>query len=127
MAKCPCLIPDENDNCVDCGQHIELLEVPQTDHHAEVRAIMDIIRLVDDTAKSYERLVKANTDPRDPTQPRMRIIGGVFMRIPHQAFYKQLFGPSYKQAKKLGYRGTFQRWGELLQEAVNNNPSQISL
>ena len=89
--------------------------------------ILGICRLIDSTVKSYAQLVAANTDPNDPTQPRLRLVGGVFMRTPHKVFCQRLFAPSYMQAKKLGYRGTLERWGEILQEAVDQPQQQPRL
>jgi len=100
---------------------VDLLDVSPPD----LGDILGICRLIDTTAKSYVELVVANTDPNDPELPRLRIVGGVFMRVPHKALYQQLFGPSYKQAKKLGYRGSLERWGEILQEAVDQPQSSL--
>ena len=111
--KCPCLIPDENDNCVECGKHIDLPDIGAPD----LGDIGGIIRLIDATVKSFAQLAEANTDPSDPTLPRLRLVGGVLMRVPHHIIFNQLFGPTYKEAKQLGYRGSFERWKELLQEA----------
>jgi hypothetical protein len=118
--KCQCLIPDEDDNCIECGQHLDFPEMEPPD----LGDIMGIIRLIDTTAKTYEQIVRANADPNDPTLPRMRIVGNTITRIPHKALYKQVFGPTFQQAKRLGYKGTFQRWTELLQEAVDQPADQ---
>jgi hypothetical protein len=85
--------------------------------------ILGICKLIDSTAKSYAELAASNVDPNDPELPRLRMVGGVFMRVPHKALYRQLFEPSYRRAKTLGYRGTLQRWGELLQEAADQPQS----
>jgi hypothetical protein len=115
MEDCPCLIPDENDNCVDCGKHIEITDVAEPPNLGDIPGI---VRLIESTAKTYAEMVKDNTDPAIPTLPRLRLIGGQFVRIPHKAFYKLSLGPSYNSAKALGYRGTFERWTEIVQEAL---------
>jgi hypothetical protein len=113
--ECFCLIPDEEDNCVTCGKPIDFQEIGELPNLGD---ILGMIRLIDETAKSYLRLVNLNTDPNDPELPRMRLIGGVIVRIPHKILYKKFFNPSYNQAKELGYRGSLTRWGEILQEAI---------
>jgi len=115
MDKCPCLIPDENDNCIDCGKHIEMPEVTEP---PDLGNIPGICKLIDSTVKTYEQLVQENTDPKNPTLPRLRLVGGQLMRISHKALYKDLLGPSYLAAKAMGYRGTFERWGEIIWEAT---------
>ncbi len=114
--KCPCLIPDENDCCTECGAHIDLPDIPAPD----LGDIVGIIKLIDATVKSYVQLVVANTDPTHPELPRLRMIGGVIMRVSHKMIFRELYGPSFKQAKSLGYRGSLERWSEILQEAVEN-------
>src|SRR5271168_5188088 len=84
--KCPCLIPDESDNCVDCGKHIDM---PQITEIPDLGDIMGMVRLIDDTAKKYLQMVAMNSDPADPMQPRLQIIGGQMMRLPHKALYRQ--------------------------------------
>ena len=111
--KCLCLIPDENDNCTECGKHIDMPDVGEPN----LGDIVGIIRLIDDTVKSYSELVTRNTDPVTGL-PKMRLVGGLLMRVPHKMLYRDLVEPSYKAAKQLGYRGTMERWGEVLQEAV---------
>jgi hypothetical protein len=121
MDECPCMIPDENDNCLDCGKHIEgLPDVPEP----HLGDIVGIAKLMDATAKTFAQLVRENTDPKNPSLPRLRLVGGQMMRLPHKMLFKDLLGPSYVAAKSLGYRGTFERWGEMVQEAV---PATASL
>ena len=116
--KCPCLIPDENNNCIDCGKHIEMPDVGCPD----LGDIKGIIHLIDSTVKTYLRMVQDNTDPTNANQPRLRMVGGQMVRVPHKVLYNDLLVPSYQQAKTLGYRGTFERWGELLWESTPPNP-----
>jgi hypothetical protein len=117
---CPCLLPDEHDNCVECGKHIDMPDVEAPN----LGDITGIIRLIDNTAKSYAKLVEANSDPANPTQPKLRLVGGQFVRLPHNILCKSLLNVTYTQAKQLGYRGTFDRWGELVTEsAPGSQPS----
>lgn len=113
MDKCPCLIPDENDNCIDCGKHIDL---PDCGEPPDLGDIVGIIKLIDKTAASCARAVRENTDPKDPSQPRLRFVGNKLFRLPHTAAIQKVLKPAYKEAKALGYRGTFERWGEIVQE-----------
>lgn len=114
MDECPCIIPDENDCCIDCGKHIVMQEVDPPN----LGDIAGIVRLIDATAKTFAQLVRENTDPKNPKLPRLRLVGGRMIRIPHGSLYKDLLGPSYIAAKALGYRGTFERWGEMIKEAT---------
>ena len=121
MDECPCVIPDENDNCLDCGKPIAGLPEVGDPHLGDIAGIA---RLMDATAKTFAQLVRENTDPKNPSLPRLRLVGGQMMRLPHKMLFKDLLGPSYVAAKSLGYRGTFERWGEMVQEAV---PATASL
>lgn len=112
--ECPCLIPDEQDNCIDCGKQIDMPDVEAPN----LGDIGGIVRLIDNTAKSYVNLLKANVDPANPTLPKLRLIGGIFVRLPHETLYKAVLGPSFLEAKKLGYRGTFEHWRELVYDAT---------
>jgi hypothetical protein len=114
MEECPCIIPDENDNCVDCGKHIDMPDVPAPN----LGDITGIVKLIDVTAKTYAQMIQENTDPKNPSLPRLRLVGGLLMRIPHKMLYKDMLGPSFLAAKALGYRGTFESWGETIWDAT---------
>jgi hypothetical protein len=119
MGECPCLIPDENDKCADCGKHIDLLDAgPPPD----LGDITGIIRLIQNTACGFASLVAGNVDPCNPALPRLRLIGGQFVRIPHKIVLRALVASSYKEAKGLGYRGTFERWADLVREDAPAQP-----
>src|SRR5574337_46682 len=102
VADCKCLIPDENDCCINCGKPIELPVVTETPNLGDIPGIC---KLIDVTAAAYVKLVQDNTDPANPTLPRLRMIGGQIIRIPHETLYKNLIEPSYQAARKLGYLG----------------------
>jgi len=125
MDECPCMIPDENDNCLDCGKHIEGLPEVPPNLQLHMGDIPGICRLIDATARTFAQLVRENTDPRNPSLPRLRLVGGQMMRLPHKMLFKDLLGPSYSAAKSLGYRGTFERWGEMVQEATAAAPAAL--
>lgn len=113
--ECPCLIPDENDNCIDCGKHIDLSYL-DNEPLPNLGDIVGIIQLIDKTASTYAHVVKENSDPKDPSQPRLRMVGNRMMRLPHKALFTELMKPTFKEAKALGYRGDLQRWSELVEE-----------
>ena len=115
MDECPCLIPDDDDNCIDCGKHIDM---PQVSEPPNLGDIPGIVKLIESTAKHYEAMVKENTCPKNPALPRLRLVGGYFIRIPHKDLYKAILMPSYVSAKALGYRGTFERWTEMVYDAA---------
>lgn len=114
MDECPCLIPGDDDNCIDCGKHMDIPNVDPPD----LGDIGGIFRLIDSTAKNYVALIQNNIDPTHPSLPRLRMVGGMFVRIPNNMICKGLIGPSYLEAKKLGYRGTIDRWCEIITEAT---------
>jgi hypothetical protein len=119
---CPCLfVADDGETCIDCGQHIEIPDVEVPD----LGDITGIIRLIDSMAKIYAQRIKDNTDPDNPSLPRLSMVGGQFLRIPHKLLYKDLLEPSYVEAKRLGYRGTITRWGEIVLEAAPSTASQL--
>lgn len=107
---CHCLVPDENDNCESCGQHIELPDVERP----PLGDMKSIFRLIDSTVRDYADLIKENTDPNNPSLTRLRMVGGQMMRIPNRMLYRDLLEPSYKEARKLGYRGEFPRWVDIV-------------
>jgi hypothetical protein len=90
-----CLIPDENDNCVSCGRHIDLPEIdgPMPD----LGDIVGICKLIDATAADFIRA--ARNAPMD----------GVF---------REMLQAPYWKAKALGYRGTFDRFYALVCERM---------
>ncbi len=118
MEDCPCILSDDKEDCLDCGQHVG--EPP------DLGNLTGIVNLIEETAKSHARLITENTDPKNPTQPRLRLVGGLLMRVPHKMLYKDLLGPSFIQAKALGYRGTFERWGEMIWEATPTPANALS-
>ena len=113
--ECPCLIPDENDNCIDCGKHIDL-SAYDNEPLPNLGDIVGIIKLIDKTASVYAHVVQENTDPKNPDLPRLRMVGNRMMRLPHKALFHELMKPAFKEAKALGYRGTIERWSELVEE-----------
>ena len=111
-----CLIPDENDNCVECGQHIDLpdWEGPMPD----LGDIVGICKLIDATASDFVRAVWENTDPQDPAIQRLRRMEEGIIRVPHQTLLRMIVQPPYQEAKALGYRGTVDRFYALVCERM---------
>jgi hypothetical protein len=79
--------------------------------------IGSIIRLIDLTAKGMNVIQKQNEDPDRPGLPRLRMVGHVMVRVAHSTVFRDFLVPSYMAARQLGYRGTYQRWNELVEEA----------
>lgn len=122
MEECPCIIPDENDNCVDCGRHIDVPDAAPPN----LGDIGGICRLIDTTAKAYAQRVEDNIDPKNPSLPRLRLVGGLLVRVPHKVIFKEVIQPSFKTAKALGYRGTYERWSEMVLEVTPTPANQLS-
>ena len=80
--------------------------------------IVGISKLIDETVEDYTHFVEAHSDPANPTLPRLQFIGGIMMRLPLDTLWQEQLPNSYVAAQRLGYRGTIQRWGELIKEQV---------
>jgi hypothetical protein len=109
---CPHLIPDEDGNCLECGAPLPELECP------DLGDILSIVRLIDETGRTCGELIRANRDPINSNLPRLRMVGGQFVRLPHAMIYRELLSPSYNLAKSYGYRGSFERWADLVNESI---------
>ena len=114
-ADCPHLIPDENNKCEDCGAPYPEIELP-ADYQPNLGNVMAICKLIDETRKDFDKIIKANADPQNPTLPKLRIVGGQIMRLPHKMVIQAMIGPSFIKAKTYGYRGTQSRWLEMVLE-----------
>jgi len=116
-AECPHLIPDENWNCEDCGTPIPMptdLPEPKLDG----KKLVAICRLMDATRVEFDKVIKANTDPKDPSKPRLRMVGGQMMRLPHKMVINGISGTSFVHAKQIGFRGSKERWIEMVMEDI---------
>lgn len=111
-----CLIPDENDNCIDCGKRIDLSDVGEP---PDLGDIVGICKLIDATAASFVRAVRDNTDPKDPSLTRLRIVGNRIMRLSHKTILRQMIQAPFKQAKALGFRGDVERFAEHIEERMS--------
>jgi hypothetical protein len=91
-----CLIPDEHDNCIECGKHIDIpdWEGPMPD----LGDIVGICKLIDATAADFVRAVRRNT-----------LMDGIF---------REMIQAPYTQAKALGYRGDIDRFYALVCERM---------
>lgn len=105
--KCPCVITDENDNCVDCPTQLE----------TESRNLVGLQQLVESTAREYTKRRARNTDPKNPDLPRLQLIGVLMIRIPHLNVWNQLVKQSFEQAQAMGFKETIQCWGDRVKVA----------
>jgi hypothetical protein len=112
MANCLHLEVDDGSGC---GVNVTEIKEPAPN----VGNIGGIVKLINATVKTYTQLVRENTDPKNPSLPRLRLIGGQFVRIPHKNIYNDLIGPSYIAARALGYRGGIGRWADLVRENIS--------
>jgi len=120
--ECPCFIPDENDNCIDCGKHIDLSD-EALGELPNLGDIVGICRLIESSAISFARVIRDNTDPKDSSLTRLRIVSNRMVRLSHETMFQTQMETAYKKAKALGYRGTFGRWGELVEERMTTPAS----
>lgn len=117
---CSCLIPDENWKCINCGAAIT---PPEIVGDPNLGNVMEICKLIDETRKVFDRLIKANIDPRNPKLPRLRIVGGQMLRLSHKTVCQGMVEPSFSKAKDFGYRGTQERWMEMILEEPISAPA----
>lgn len=122
---CPHLIPDEWWKCEDCGADIPQPELPP-DYNPNLGDVMAICKLLDQTRKDFDKAIVANTDPKNPKLPRLRMVGGQLMRLEHKTVVRGLVGPTFLKAKTLGYRGTEKRWTEMIFEDIPTFTSETS-
>jgi len=115
MENCPHLIPDENNNCETCGVPYP---DPQNFPEPNLGDVMGICKLINETRDVFDGMVKANTDPKNPKLTRMRLVGGILMRLPDKMVCKGVFGASFLKAKSIGYKGTQERWTEMILEDI---------
>lgn len=113
--KCSCAVPDEDGNCLACGKH---LRMPAPD----IGDIKAICRLLEATTAAYGRLLELDADPSKPELPKLRLVGPQIVRVPRSAVGHDLLRPSFVAARRLGYRGTYERWGELVRDGPEPLP-----
>lgn len=80
---------------------------------------INLIKLTSEVVHTYNRLRQENIDPKNPNLPRMRVIGGRILRLPHAMMFRELSDASYDRALGFGYDGTYERWCALLRELVD--------
>lgn len=114
-ADCQHLIPDENWKCENCGVLIPQPELP-SNLQLNLGDLFAISKLIDKTRVEFDKIIKANTDPLNPEKTRLRIVGGQIMRLPHKMILQTFSTTSFATAKDLGYRGTKERWVEMVME-----------
>jgi len=124
--ECPCLIADEKKNCIDCGKPIESPEftvarigppLPPDAVISDLGNIVAIAKLAQETIAEYDQRAHENEDQKNPKLPRLRFIGGSFFRIPFLTMWNETVAPSFFHAKRLGFRGNYTRWCEMVKES----------
>ena len=63
---CPHLIPDATDKCIDCGADMPPINLPP-DYEPNLGDVMAICKLLDETRRSFDKVIVANTDPKTPS------------------------------------------------------------
>jgi hypothetical protein len=112
--KCQHFIPKNGTVCTQCGEEMPVVELEAP----ELEDMIGIIRLIDTTVGECLQVIEENTDPINPNLPRLRLIGGTFIRTPHETLVHNLAIPSFAEAKSLGYRGGVERWEAMLYNAL---------
>jgi len=118
-------IPDENWKCIDCGADVPQPELP-SNFNPNLGNIVAISHLIDATREEFNKIIIANTDPKHPKLPRLRMVGGQLMRLENKMIVKAMVGPSYLKAQSLGYLGTQNRWFEMIFDDIPTITSYTS-
>ena len=107
--------------CVACGVDITsedfLDSLPEPPAGSNLGDIPGIIKVAQDTADEFVRRVAECRDPLKP-EPKLRWVGTQLLRPTREMIWLEVIRPAYAIAKKLGYRGTFERWDEICLEYV---------
>jgi hypothetical protein len=133
MADCPHLFTDEAKRCLECN---ELIEKPMYTYQEFITELgktfgnqfivlpsqratsyVEIAKIIQNTLKQYHEVVVDNQDPNNPLLPKLRIIGDQILRIPFTMIWNNLVADSYIQALQSGYKSSFIRWKQILDEA----------
>jgi hypothetical protein len=122
---CLHLIPDENWDCENCGAPITPPELPPN-YEPNLGSIVEICKLINETRVVFDKIIAANADPKNPKLPRLRMVGGQMLRLPHKMVCRGMIEPSFIKAKAAGYRGTQERWMEMVLEDIPT-PTAIPL
>ena len=131
--KCPCIIAD-GDKCIDCGEPILNPEItvaqlaeegitlgpppPPDIPVPEMGNIVGIMHLAKNTFREGVKRQVRNSDPQNPKLPRLRMVGTLFLRVPHKDVWTEVLRQSFEQAKEMGFRGNMTRWTEIVEEAA---------
>lgn len=132
--KCPCVIVDDANNCIDCGapvtDGISLTYLrtqgvepgPPLPADAPIPAMGNIVGIMQLAKSTFREGVKRqmrNSDPMNPKIPRLQMMGTMLLRVPHADIWKQLLRLSFEQAQQMGYKGTPERWEAIVEEAAS--------
>jgi hypothetical protein len=110
-----CIPGEFDDNCIDCGKHMDL---PDVGEPPDLGDIVGICKLIDETAAEVYRAIRANVDPKDPSQPRMRFVGNKIVRLSHRSVALNIISNHFKEAKAKGFRGNITRFAEHIHERM---------
>jgi hypothetical protein len=136
-ADCPCII-SKGGNCVDCGRPVENPEITVEQMAAEGIVLgpppppdvldamvakktpnfVGIEHLAKNTFREGVRRQVRNADPQNPNLPRLRMVGSMFIRIPHKDVWTEVLRQSFDQAKDMGFSGDITRWTQIVEEAA---------
>jgi hypothetical protein len=130
----------ENGKCITCGEPHgaprwtmeelrKIMDEPEPEafrskylNEWENSNIPAISKLSDETWTEYDRQATANEEPDCPQRPRLRMIGGRLLRIPFHQIWKEVVGLAFDEARKLGYRGDWSKWQQLVKESCPPEP-----
>jgi hypothetical protein len=137
--KCPCMIA-ENSKCIDCGEPImnpeftveKLAEegivlgspLPPDAPVPNIGNISGLIHLAQNTFREGVHRQVENTDPKNPKLPRLRMIDAMLFRVPHTDIWNGLLRQSFEQAQAMGFRGTLERWGTVVEDIIPPNVAE---
>lgn len=131
--ECPCIIADDQGNCIDCGKSVNESSVtaqqlrdlgvelgPRPAEDIEVPPLGDVVALHQLAHQTLNHVIQQmilNSDPLNPSQPRLRLMGGQMLRISFKDIWQAITKDSYIKAKILGYRGNEDGWRGIIKTA----------
>jgi hypothetical protein len=74
--------------------------------------LVSIVKLAEATAKEYLH----HQDPHNPKLPKLCWAGTQLIRMPSKISWADMIHDSYPTAKKLGYRGSLEKWSEVCED-----------
>lgn len=137
MSNSDCEHPiSEENRCLKCGEEsvtarwrLEDIDEENADKFwsdvaslgglGDIRAICEIAAEAND---EYKDQIKENSDPKNPSLPKLSMVGTSLVRIPFKKLWKDVISVSYFLAKEKGYLGDLEMWEEFVadQQKVNS-------